>query len=314
MKFTIIMPAYNAQEYIDQAIASVIAQTYPNWQLIIINDGSTDNTKQKIADWENKDNRILGVEQANSGKPSIARNKAIQLAQGDYVCFLDADDYYSAERLALFKKYFEANNEVKLCFSDFSTVSESSQTLMPEYLSSKQFRTKATRYQAEQQQNMITYTKHLYRFMCLESTAIHTITIAIERQLLLSQQGFNENLTIGEDLDLWFRLVKGNALGYIDLPLSHYRINPNSITKHNEKLLLGTYRTHLLNLERSKSVLAAEELQSYQRKVSDMAEHLAYFYLTQGEAQKAREYYRKAISHQVSIRALWNWLKSYRKL
>ena len=99
------MAAYNAEKYIREAIDSVICQDYQDWELIIINDGSTDGTEDIILAYEDK--RIRYHFQANGGVSS-ARNKGLQLMKGDYFCFLDADDVYTSyslsSRMALFEK------------------------------------------------------------------------------------------------------------------------------------------------------------------------------------------------------------------
>ena len=88
---SIIIPCYNAQKYIDACINSLIEQTYQNWEAILINDGSTDNTLELIKNFESKDDRIIVFSQDNAG-PSSARNKGINNATGEFIFFLDADD------------------------------------------------------------------------------------------------------------------------------------------------------------------------------------------------------------------------------
>ena len=91
MKFSIIMPMYNAAGYLSLAIDSVIKQTYPNWNLLIIDDGSVDKSVEIAKNYADRDNRIIYMYQNNSGV-SVARNKGIECATGDYVLFLDSDD------------------------------------------------------------------------------------------------------------------------------------------------------------------------------------------------------------------------------
>ncbi len=86
---SIIMPAYNSENYIGEAISSVLAQTYPNWELLVINDGSTDNTERLVKGF--KDERIRYFSQENGGVSS-ARNRGLKAMNGDFFCFLDSDD------------------------------------------------------------------------------------------------------------------------------------------------------------------------------------------------------------------------------
>lgn len=97
---SIIMPAYNASAYIAEAIQSVLDQTWTNWELIIVDDGSTDDTLQIAQQYAAKDNRIQVYHQSNQGG-CVARNEALKHIAGDYVQYLDADDKLHAEKLSL---------------------------------------------------------------------------------------------------------------------------------------------------------------------------------------------------------------------
>lgn len=102
IKFSLIMPAYNAEKYISEAIDSVIAQTYENWELIIVDDGSTDRTAEIVDRYHNNDQRIIVVHQKNSGTAAAARNTALNFVTGDYVQMIDADDLFQENLLAEF--------------------------------------------------------------------------------------------------------------------------------------------------------------------------------------------------------------------
>lgn len=91
---SIIIPVYNAQAYLDECIQSIVDQTYKDWECILINDGSTDDSKIICNKWGNKDKRIIVIHQSNKGV-SIARNKGLDMAKGKYVTFIDSDDWVS---------------------------------------------------------------------------------------------------------------------------------------------------------------------------------------------------------------------------
>ena len=100
--FSIILPTYNRSELLKKAIGSIMTQTYNDWELIIVDDGSTDDTKAIVETFTQNDPRIKYLYQINSER-SAARNNGINNAKGEYVCFLDSADYFSANRL---KKMF----------------------------------------------------------------------------------------------------------------------------------------------------------------------------------------------------------------
>jgi glycosyltransferase involved in cell wall biosynthesis len=95
---SVIMPAFNSEVYISEAIQSVIRQTYPHWELIVVDDGSTDKTREIVDGYMREDPRIRYIHQKNSG-PAAARNRGIQASRGRYIAFLDSDDIWYLDKL-----------------------------------------------------------------------------------------------------------------------------------------------------------------------------------------------------------------------
>lgn len=113
---SVIMPAYNAERYIEQAINSVVDQIYPNWELIVIDDGSTDSTALIVKKIATAETRIQYFYQQN-GKQGKARNKGIKESKGELLAFLDADDWWEKDRLEIEVPLLIENNELSLVFS-----------------------------------------------------------------------------------------------------------------------------------------------------------------------------------------------------
>src|ERR1700752_3699749 len=97
---SIIIPCYNAEKYIDRSIESILNQTYKDFEIIIINDGSTDNSEEVIKKYLTLDNRVKYLKQVNQGV-SATRNKGIELAKGEILAFLDSDDVWEPENLEI---------------------------------------------------------------------------------------------------------------------------------------------------------------------------------------------------------------------
>ena len=110
-KFSIIIPVYNSEKYLKRCIESVRNQTYSVWELILVDDGSLDSSWQIINQYCKNDARIIGVHQDNAG-PGMARNKGISMASGDYLVFVDSDDYISKDYLELLNPLAEKNDLV----------------------------------------------------------------------------------------------------------------------------------------------------------------------------------------------------------
>lgn len=112
---SVIMSAYNVEEYIEKSIDSVLQQTYTNWELIIINDGSMDNTKKIVENYLHIDMRIIYLEQENKGV-SVARNKGIDSAKGKYIAFLDADDLWTKDALEKLYDLMKSDSDNKFVY------------------------------------------------------------------------------------------------------------------------------------------------------------------------------------------------------
>ena len=110
------MPVYNSEKYISEAIESVCNQSYKNWELLIVNDGSTDYTSKIIDDFAKKDSRIKVFHRKNEGV-SMARNFALNQICGEYITFIDSDDMYHADRLKRMLQVFEQHENCEIVFS-----------------------------------------------------------------------------------------------------------------------------------------------------------------------------------------------------
>ena len=109
---SVIIPAYNAQDFIQKALDSVLAQSYSHYEVLIVNDGSTDNTEALVKTYH--DPRVKLISQSNGGL-SNARNTGIKNAKGNYLAFLDADDYWIAEKLEKQIEILRRHPEVSFC-------------------------------------------------------------------------------------------------------------------------------------------------------------------------------------------------------
>lgn len=109
VKFSIIVPVYNVEKFLSECIASILIQTLKDFEVICVNDGSTDKSLYILKEYANKDSRFKIISQENQG-PGIARNKAIDIAQGDYIVFIDPDDFIEPKMLEILNDRFSTTN------------------------------------------------------------------------------------------------------------------------------------------------------------------------------------------------------------
>ena len=134
---TVIIPTYNQAKYLKDALNSLIDQTFEDWECIIINDGSTDDTGEVIRSYAGKDSRICYVEQANSGL-AAARNRGLEKVKGRYIQFLDSDDALHKNKLQLQLALLSQTKELALSYSDYITSIENDLSIPhPYYLTPK---------------------------------------------------------------------------------------------------------------------------------------------------------------------------------
>lgn len=131
MKISVVVPLYNSEEYIDRCVKSIIEQSYTNWELFLIDDGSKDNSYEIIKNFEKNDSRIVALHQENMGA-GLARNKGLKLVTGDYVVFIDSDDYIEKDYFSLLVELAEYNDVV---FIDDEQVREDGSKIKSEYMS-----------------------------------------------------------------------------------------------------------------------------------------------------------------------------------
>ena len=221
---SVIMPAYNAKKYIHEAIESVINQTYQNWELIVVDDCSTDGTKKIIETFACQDERIKPIYiDKNGGKPSIAKNFALRHVVGKYIAFLDSDDIWILNKLALQVKIMEENIQYGLCYTGGYWIDEFGNEIKkfsPRYSNGYLLKNMLQRYEINNQSVMIT-TKAL------------NDTIGL----------FNESITIGEDYNLFMHTVAKYEVVSIKKYLIKYRIHNNAITKSKKRVSDGVLVT-----------------------------------------------------------------------
>jgi teichuronic acid biosynthesis glycosyltransferase TuaG len=226
MLVSVILPAFNAEKYIGQSIQSVLAQTYPNYELIVVDDGSTDSTAQVVRSFHER--RIHYLHKPNNGLPS-ARNTGIQAAKGELVAFLDSDDLWMERKLELQVDAFEREAaDIIYCdgfvFHDDKSMDESVRFGGPGT---------HMRFGRIAGDEMF---KFLFPMNC-----IPVLTVLARKSSIERAGRFDESLRLGlEDYDLWLRLAHNRAIFYgIDQPLVRYRVHPQGMSQRVLNMLRG---------------------------------------------------------------------------
>lgn len=227
MKFSIIIPTYNRATFLPKAIESVLSQTFADWELIIVDDGSTDNTKEVVSQYS--DSRITYIYQENAER-SAARNNGIAHSLGEYVLFLDSDDYYLSNFLADLNSEIEKNENV-LClyFHDVLIEHDGKQQPFAEPLPNGE--------------------KNILKSLFAKSRVIGVCQAAIAR-CFLAENMFDIRFSLWEDTHLFFRLLA-------QYPYKHSSIQGYVAVQHEQSTVIsGSRQVKMADVERYISAIS----------------------------------------------------------
>ncbi len=260
---SVVIPTYNREKYLQKALSSVLAQTYQCLEIIVIDDGSTDNTGKIVRSFK-KDIRY--IYQENQGV-STARNVGIRNSQGDFIAFLDSDDYWFPEKtelqIALFHKHPEYGMVASRCASIRldGSYRETNRRGSSGWVLEQLFRA-----------NFIRTSSAIIRKECFDKVGL-----------------FDEGLKECEEYDLWLRIAAQYPIGFINRSLAVYIDNPMGIS--TDSLTGRLYRLQVLEKEFLKTKIQSR---LYTKRIANTCHYIGRHYLEKGQKTLGRNYLIKA--------------------
>lgn len=203
---SIVMPVYNTERYLPEAVRSVLAQTFQNWELLVLNDESPGDARGVMDEFD--DPRIRFLEHKNGG-PAFTRNRGMQESRGDFIAFLDSDDVWLPEKLDKQLDLFRRNPDAGVVYSQRETIDEQGRVLRG--------------YKPRLHSGMI--LDHLYvdNFVCMSS--------AIMKRAVFEKVGLiDERLRMSEDFDYWLRVACFFSFAPLDEALVRYRVHTAQVS------------------------------------------------------------------------------------
>lgn len=237
---SVIIPAFNAAAYVGECLESVLSQTLKCFEIIVIDDGSTDNTQAILKKYSDA---ITRLRQDNQG-PSVARNKGLEVSRGKYLCFLDADDLYKPNRLEALVGFLEDHPELGYAFSDLELFENGriAETTLIDRWGSDFFSIPHHKVDPKRWIFTATLTPYLIKLRSF----IHTSTVTIRRAILPEKPWFHEGFHYGEDAEFWARIAYRAPGGYIDQVLTRKRTVGDSLIHDSSRSVVNI--RHLLGL------------------------------------------------------------------
>lgn len=217
---SIITPVYNSERFLKQTIDSVLAQEYKDWEMILVDDCSTDNSEKIIREYMKNDSRIKYIKlEVNSGA-AVSRNTAIESAKGRYIAFLDSDDIWTSNKLNVQIEFMKKNN-VGFSFAEYRVMTE----------------------EGEEINRVIKVPKEIDYKGYLKNTIIGCLTVVIDRKICgdFSMVNIKKN----QDMATWLKILKkGNKAYGINKSLGIYRLVNGSISNNKINAAKSVWRTY----------------------------------------------------------------------
>jgi len=215
-KVSVIIPAYNRVDYIDQTIMSVLEQTYSNVELIVVDDGSTDGTYEKIMAYGDKLTLLTHERHANRGQ-SASINVGLDIAKGDYIAILDSDDYWELDKLNVQVNYLVRHPDVGLVYSNGHAVDADGGVLYPIY----------------GEKHVESNDPNAVLLDCYIALPVNSL---VRRKMYDLVGGFNETYRAAQDHDMLIRIAEITELAYLSEFLWYYRRHGDSISSKQQGL------------------------------------------------------------------------------
>jgi len=281
VKVSVIIPTYNRADLLPEAIDSVLAQTWKEMEIIVVDDGSTDRTKETVRRY---DDRVRYFYKENGG-PSSARNMGIKKAKGTHVAFLDSDDVWEPEKLRIQMDFMREHPEIKFVCTDSSLIG------------SRKSRERKLRKDS---------MGHLFPILYLNSF-VRTSTALMVKECFQEIGYFDERYRSVEDYDVWLRVAKRFPIAYLNQPLVRYRKHEDNVSR--DKITLRHNALRVLEAHYDPRQISAR---THRIRMSNLHLYFGRAYLRLGDTRMAREAFGRSLRlTPFRFRSIRYWLRAW---
>lgn len=227
---SIIVPAYNAEAYIEETLKSILDQDYTDLEVIVVNDGSKDSTEKKVRGMAESDSRIKYLDQANSGGPAKPRNVGIEQAKGKYIFIFDADDVMLKGKISHSVELMEKYPAADLLFTNFSSIDENNKVIKENFLEEYDTLWKLIDNRCDDSHFISASVIHP---ALVKVNFIGTSSVVLRRSALMEADKFNESLKNSDDRLFWLRFSKSHNFIFTNRIFHQYRILKTGISNQS---------------------------------------------------------------------------------
>jgi|WetSurMetagenome_2_1015567.scaffolds.fasta_scaffold00064_38 glycosyltransferase involved in cell wall biosynthesis len=305
-KLSVIIPAYNSGKYIRETLLSIMAEDYQDYEIIVVDDASTDNTGAEVSSL--RSDRIHYIKLSyNHGGPSRARNIGINIARGEYIAFFDSDDLMVPGRLKTAVSTLESFPDIGMAFTNAVTFDDKTGEENPNDFLKFHHRFKSLKTCPLSEGIFFIGKTKAYNCLFFENFIL-MCGITVRRNIFDSVGLFDESLTNGDDRDMCLRIAQKFNLGFIDEVLFKYRMRPGSISGRGGKLLPSRIRVWQKRLE---SPIDEQSRTRTLLIIADYSATLGYLCRCDNQMQSARKYYLVSMRAKPDWRVFLQWLITF---
>ncbi len=281
-KVSVVIPAYNAMTYLPETVESVLKQTFSDYEVLIINDGSSDH----IVEWAAQvtDPQVSIISQQNQGV-SAARNTGIAQAQGEYIAFLDADDLWEPTKLEKQVGCLEANPSVGLVYTWTALIDQFGQPTRR------------------------VWTSHIegnvWEHIVVDDMISNGSSPMVRRRCFETAGVFDPNINSSEDRDMWIRIAVNYPFAVVKEVLTLYRRHPHNTTNQRQKMIQDLRQV----IEKTFETAPLESLYLRNRSYGQMNLFQAWNSIDERNYQEARHFQQQALLHYPQLRYSENYIR-----
>ena len=266
---SVIIHTYNNEKFIAETVESVLNQTYKDYEIIVVDDGSEDGTRDALIPYMQK----IRYHYKENGGIASAKNAGISLSETEFVAFLDHDDLWVPDKLQLQMEHFNENPQIGLVYAKYTS-----------FRDGKELRTKPEK----------GYSGWIFKEL-LAKSFIQTSTVVVKRECLDAVGPYDETFSLGDEYDMFLRIAQKFQCGFVDKGLTRYRVHDTNASNNDflfDNENLGVYKkiyNNFTDLDGVEKKILRKRIARYSMKV---AEGL----YTQGKLEESKEYQKEANS------------------